>query len=320
MADYNCSSCEDLRETSPSFVVNGITDTECSSLKNNTGLNPSSGHNDCTDLNNINDCLVGNMAEEIEAYDVCDWKDYMKKFVPNVWTTLKAIICAVCGIWTNIDKIWCWLDHLTKNTGGTLHAYVDDDPSKAPLNGFRIAGGVQARMGADAAPMVITVIGSTARITGSLDFSGKMPSSYAGNSTTDWLDFYDGGTDVTNAAGHSSRNGNTPMGGFFIYEYEVNPCDYGFKALYTANLMGADAGNFVFRVYTWDDGDHYPYDYGWGQGGAQDGPVFHASKEGNILIQVRMEYVGTWGIASSGGKITPNGITMAAPCRTSWEC
>lgn len=244
----------------------------------------------------------------------------MKQFIPNLWTMFKAIICAICGIWSNIDKIWCWLDHLTKNTGGTLHAYVDDDPSKAPLNGFRIAGGVHARTGADAAPMIITVIGSTARITGSLSFSGKMPSSYAGNSTTDWLDFYNGGTTITNSAGNSSRDGNTPPGGLFIYEYEVNPCDFGFTWLYAANLTPADAGNYTFRIYCWRDGDTYPYDYGWGAGGVTDGQTFHASEEGNILIQVRMEYVGTWGITTSSGNITPNGITMASPCRTSWDC
>lgn len=102
MANYSCSACEDLRATSPNFVVNGITETECTSLGNDTGLSPSSGHNDCTDLNNINDCLVGNMDEELEAYDVCDWKEFMHKFIPNVWTTIKSIICAICGIWTYI--------------------------------------------------------------------------------------------------------------------------------------------------------------------------------------------------------------------------
>lgn len=107
MANYSCDACEELRQTSTNFVVNGITDTECASLANDTGLSPSSGNNDCTDLNNINDCLVGNMEEEVEAYDVCDWKEFMKKFIPNLWTTLKAIICAICGIW---EYIHCFYD------------------------------------------------------------------------------------------------------------------------------------------------------------------------------------------------------------------
>ncbi len=119
MANYSCSACEDLRETSPNFVVNGITDTECASLGNDTGLSPSSGNNDCTDLNNINDCLVGNMAEEVEAYDVCDWKEFMKKFIPNVWTTIKAVICAICGIWTYIHCLYTAIGNLVSALNAT---------------------------------------------------------------------------------------------------------------------------------------------------------------------------------------------------------
>lgn len=106
MAELNCSACEDLRQTSAEFIVNGLTDDMCTSLGNDTGLNPSDDHNDCTDLNNLNDCLVGNMATEIDAYDVCDWKTFMKKYIPNVWTVTHAIICAICGIWTNIHSLW----------------------------------------------------------------------------------------------------------------------------------------------------------------------------------------------------------------------
>lgn len=106
MAELNCSACEDIRQTSPEFIVNGLTDDICTSLANDTGLNPSNDHNDCTDLHNLNDCLVGNMATEVDAYDVCDWKEFMKNFIPNLWTTLKAMICALCGIWTNIHNIW----------------------------------------------------------------------------------------------------------------------------------------------------------------------------------------------------------------------
>ncbi len=105
MSKMNCSACEDIRETAPNVVINGLGSSECTSLKNNTGLNPSSGHNDCTDLNNLNDCLVGNMKQEVDEYGVCDWKDFMKKFIPNVWTTLKAMICAICGVWAIIDNL-----------------------------------------------------------------------------------------------------------------------------------------------------------------------------------------------------------------------
>lgn len=108
----SCEACEEIRQNDPSFVVNGLGDTECASLQNDTGLVASSGNNDCEDLNNLNDCLVGNMATEVEAYDVCDWKTFMKRFIPNLWTTLKAIICAICGIWTNIHNLWARLQEL----------------------------------------------------------------------------------------------------------------------------------------------------------------------------------------------------------------
>ena len=130
MANLNCSACEDLRQDDPNLIVNGFTDTECASLQNNTGLNPSSGNDDCEDLNNLNDCLVGNMETEVDAYDVCDWKTFMKKFIPNVWTVLKAMICAICGLWTQltniINKVNCTYGALGKltntlagSTGGT---------------------------------------------------------------------------------------------------------------------------------------------------------------------------------------------------------
>lgn len=107
MAEVNCNACEEIRQTSPEFIVNGLTDDICTSLQNDTGLNPADDHNDCDDLHNLNDCLVGNYATEVEAYDVCDWKEFMRNFIPNVWTTFKGIICSICGMWTMLHKHEC---------------------------------------------------------------------------------------------------------------------------------------------------------------------------------------------------------------------
>lgn len=112
MANINCKACDELRQVSPELIVNGFSDDMCASLKNDTGLSPSSGNNDCADLDNLNDCLVGNMETEIEAYDICDWKTFMKRFIPNVWTTIKAVICAICGMWTNIHNLWTEVNYL----------------------------------------------------------------------------------------------------------------------------------------------------------------------------------------------------------------
>lgn len=102
----NCQACQDLQNDAPNFVVNGLTATEIASLKNNTGLSPSNGNDDCEDLNNMNDCLIGNLADEVDAYDVCDWKPFTKNFVGNVWSVFGGVIAAICGLWTNIKNLW----------------------------------------------------------------------------------------------------------------------------------------------------------------------------------------------------------------------
>lgn len=104
MATRNCEACESLRQDAPS-IVNGFDEEMCASLMNNTGLNPSSGNDNCEDLNNLVDCLIGNEEAEVDLYEVCDWKTFMKQFIGNIWTTLKGIVCAVCGMWSAISTL-----------------------------------------------------------------------------------------------------------------------------------------------------------------------------------------------------------------------
>lgn len=112
MAEVHCEACEDIRQNIPEFVANGFTDEMCASLQNDTGLKASVGHNDCTDLNNLNDCLIGNMATELERFDVCEWKEFMEQYATNDWNTNKAMICAICGMWTNIHDIWTEINRI----------------------------------------------------------------------------------------------------------------------------------------------------------------------------------------------------------------
>ena len=106
MANINCEACNEIKTIDPNLAINGWSETECTSFKNDTGLNPSSGHNDCTDLELMNDCLIGDMDAVVDAYGNCDWREFMHKFIPNLWTVLTAIKCAICGIWTNIHNLW----------------------------------------------------------------------------------------------------------------------------------------------------------------------------------------------------------------------
>lgn len=107
MANVDCSACTELKEFAPEFVQSGVTKTVCNSLKNDTGLNPrlTTLHNDCDDLDVANDCLVGMMDNEIEKYDVCEWKKFMHKFIPNIHQLTKAEICTICGLWTSVHEL-----------------------------------------------------------------------------------------------------------------------------------------------------------------------------------------------------------------------
>lgn len=107
MSQINCEACETLRVNAAAFVQHGVTNTECNSMANDTGINPnlSPKHNDATDLHTANDCLVGKMNDDIESYNVCDWQDFMHKFMSNLHELLKLMICALGGIWTKIHDL-----------------------------------------------------------------------------------------------------------------------------------------------------------------------------------------------------------------------
>ena len=127
MADYNCKACDDLREDAPNFITNGLSETACNSLKNDTGLRQSNDNNDCTDLENAIDCLVGNMAEEVEVKDVCDWRDFTKDFIGNLHQVLKAMNCAICGLWTNVHSLWAYVRSFQlKKSGNKIYLEASD--------------------------------------------------------------------------------------------------------------------------------------------------------------------------------------------------
>lgn len=117
-----CKACEDLRNDAPDFAENGVTDAVCNSLKNDTGLDASNGHNNCTDMDNATKCLIGNMVDELERYDTCTWKDFMKIFLTNLFAILNAINCSLCGVWVNIHNIWAEIERIW----AAIHAIQDE--------------------------------------------------------------------------------------------------------------------------------------------------------------------------------------------------
>lgn len=104
-SNVDCSACTDLKNNAPEFVQNGVTKTVCASLKNNTGLNPrlTTLHDNCEDLDTATDCMIGMMEKEVDSYDICDWKDFMKNFINNLTQMMKAQNCSMCGLWDKVD-------------------------------------------------------------------------------------------------------------------------------------------------------------------------------------------------------------------------
>lgn len=131
MSQQSCTACNDLREYAPDFVLNGVTDDICESLATNTGLNDnlSPKHEDCDDLHDINDCLIGNMDDEVESFEVCDWKDFMHQYIPNNYETLKAMICSMCGQWERIEDMCALINGIqtppVKGYGTRPNTHVD---------------------------------------------------------------------------------------------------------------------------------------------------------------------------------------------------
>ena len=118
MAEVYCEACEELKDEVPELLVNGFDNNMATSLKNDTGLKASSGNNDCTDLDTMNDCLIGNMQTEIDDYDSCTWKTFTKDYIANAWTMFKAIISAICGLWTNVHNLWTTIRSLCISRSG----------------------------------------------------------------------------------------------------------------------------------------------------------------------------------------------------------
>lgn len=323
MATIDCSACSDLQDLSPSFVANGVTTSICTSLKNDTGLNPNLAvlHTDCEDLDTVNDCLVGRMAEDIEKYDVCDWKKYMRNFVPNVWQTIKAGICSLCGIWENIHTIWCWLENLTRQGKSyTIHAYEDDDPTKSALNGFRIADGITVRTGSNTASMRIHVMGHHIRFQGSLKFEGNMPSSYTNGDTVPWSYLEHGCANLTNQAGENWGKDGICETHPFIYEYQLKSCEYGFSDIWgkRMDLLPSGAGDFCMHTFIYRSGDLVPPDYSDTEVGDAYYPgyyTYNPDDDDMMLIQVRLQRTRVPLKA-----VSPRGTGVCIACPDSWSC
>lgn len=331
MAKVNCSACDSLREDAPNFVVNGLGTTECNSLKNDTGLNPSSGNNDCTDLENMNDCLIGNMESEIELYDVCDWKDYMRKFVQNAWTMFKGIICAICGIWTNIKnmlarlkKLECLVDFLYQGATFNFGEYSNTG------NSYIVAGkGVSFSnvdaSGTSADLYMIYIAGGLCRMGGSCLF-------YKDDFTDRIKTFnFDNGTDIRQT---TSRKGNpiwdshdTKPGGAsseLVYEIRLKKEEFPqIKSIQAGLALNNVGGGFHGVFASYNEGSYAPGQHGncdsyTGRGTQESYDDGHLVPSGWIYIQCRITWIER--ITANPSQYSPTGYVGIRMNQDKIEC
>lgn len=322
----SCKSCQDLRENAPEFVVNGVTSNVCTSLKNNTGLNPGNSNDDCEDTADAIDCLVTNMGDEVEAYDVCDWKDFMKKFIPNLSNVLHVLRCTMCGIWGKFKAI---LDRLDKHDCELKYLFegYSFKVGEAPSGGSYVVAGkgvsYLTRSEEDEHSTDIRIVyigGALSYISGGIEF---FPTSFDEPDNTKVYNF-DNGDDIRrsyNRAGNENwittvssdpkdHTGDTVNGGELVYEIRVKKSQYPqLKQLIGLFGQEANIGGFHCRVQAFDgdskpkkkDGTEYPHRYAYGQHGSchqgtgvasadsyDDG---HVVEEGWIYVQLRMSYL-----------------------------
>lgn len=292
MANLNCEACEEIRTIDPNFVVNGLGDEECASLQNDTGLVPSSGNDDYHDLNLLNDCLVGNMETEIQSYDVCDWKRFMKRFIPNVWTTTKAIICAIKGMWEYIHKHECEINTLYNGKTFT----VGEQPT---AGGSYVAAGKGVTFLKSDGTQQQTADANLTYIAGGLVRGSVTLRWY----TSDFADAhpcvnFDNGTaerTSTSRKGNSAWNSTGAIhGGELLVEFRINKSEYPMiEQFYAGFGQETGGGSYHVRTVIFDEGS-----YAYGQHGACSSstgdPSYsgadggHLVPEGYIYVQVRM--------------------------------
>ena len=284
MAKYKCSACEELRKSAPAVIRNGVSNSSCVSLKNNTGLNPSNNIKDCEDLENLNDCFVGNMATELPKYDDCNWKKFMKDFIPNVWNTFKAIICSICGLWCNINFL----------LNGMRLTFTEEDfiaGSHVSLN--------RPDTQHDTVDLSCMIKGNLARFHGSVEIlMNKTQGPGTPTSITQWGQL--GLSNTGNNAplyGTLPRKINTGGGGYTIAILKLKKSEYPeIKKIYSDNGLLVDSGCGVVRVCGYNEGEKYPGQWGAAESGWKTVP------KGYYYVPITLTNLVTWGVTGGDGK------------------
>lgn len=316
--NINCSACSELRESAPELEVFGFSDEMCASLQNNTGLNPSDDNDSCTDLNNMNDCLIGNMAEELPSYEVCDWKKFMKTFIGNLWTTLKGIISSICGLWTNLKRLDCIIEYITSEhefdfgekyaSADTSHIVAGKGVSFLNVSASGTAGDIGIHF----------VAGGLARTVGSCLFYSNNFTEQA--SCYNFDDNGDGTHKSSNRVGNPYWYGrNTKPGDSedkpgteLVYEIRIKNSEYPQIAEFVSGFAtNSEGGGYhaeieVFNAGRYAYGQHGNCDRTTGEASHSYHDAGHLVPPGWTYIQMRITWIEL--MNASGSQYTPKGF------------
>lgn len=322
----SCNSCEELRTNSPAFYQKGVTSGVCTSLQNDTGLSPSNGHNDCTDLGHANDCLIGDMATEVKAYNVCDWRKYARAFASNVHQVIKAIICAICGILARLKKLECEVNYLFTGAKFTMGETTSGDAYAVAGKGVSF---INAK-GADQHTAEVGleyIAGGLMRGLGSYKFytadfvedDGKT----CGN--------FDVGADmrITNARlGNDKWNENpyNVKGGELICEMRIRRSAYPqIKSIFTGYGQETGGGEYHVQLHPFAGGDWAWGQHGWcdektGEPSVSGYSAGHKVPDGWYYLQLRLTSAQHFSADNDGNQYSPYYFVGARMERDAIEC
>ena len=238
--------------------------------------------------------------------------------IPNIWTTIKAIICAICGLW----KIACMVEYLMKGASFKFGEHDTEGesyikPGKGVDFSLRHSGDEHS------SDVTVTYIGGAlAHLDGSLytfteTFTDANGEERSGNTVWDF----------------EANNFDLPEGGELLYEIRLKKSEYPqIKKFFRGEAWNSGSGQKFFQapIHIFD-GDDIPEGqdnaYAYGQHGwcNEDGTVRpqdtgysegHVVPKGWIYIQVRLLYqtglnVGTHtdgaGQSKAGSSLSPRG-------------
>lgn len=140
MANEYCNDCIDLDENAPDFMLNGVTQAVCNSLRNNTGLNPdpTNTNDNCDELATVVNCKIGSFIDKYTKKGECDALQAVLELAHINEEIYYLMLCSMCGLWEGVEALRKILQQLrTINVwNNTTNIFQGDF-----LSGKGIAGG-----------------------------------------------------------------------------------------------------------------------------------------------------------------------------------